>query len=195
LSPGTAMHVCLAPMYVRVLAVKAMADAEREAALLQCAVEEMGVMWVPGEPVPAARTGGNGKRRFKDAKTARYQQAVCDAAVAAALPRVGIADDEAAIVVAHLFCSRSNARERAKVRAERIADESGPDVDNVAKSLLDGMQLHHIEKATIDGLMMTGGPMRDDRRVCSMTIRRHLAGSWCGPGALVVLARVRVLDR
>jgi Holliday junction resolvase RusA-like endonuclease len=182
LSPGTAMHVCLAPMYVRVLAVKAMSDAEREAALLQCAVEEMGVMWVPGEPVPAARTGGNGKRRFKDPATARYQKTVCDAAVAAALPRVGIADDEAAIVVAHLFCSRSNARERAKVRAERIADESGPDVDNVAKSLLDGMQLD-------------GGPMRDDRRVCSMTIRRHLAGSWCGPGALVVLARVRVLDR
>ena len=176
------MHVCLAPMYVRVLAVKAMADAEREAALLQCAVEDMGVMWVPGEPVPAARTGGNGKRRFKDAKTARYQQAVCDAAVAAALPRVGIADDEAAIVVAHLFCLRTNDRERAKIRDERIADESGPDVDNVAKSLLDGMQLD-------------GGPMRDDRRVCSMTIRRHLAGSWCGPGALVVLARVRVLDR
>ena len=176
------MHIQMAPFYVRALAVQAFGDVDRIAAELRCTVEEVGAMWVSGEPVPAARTGGNGKRRFKDPKTERYQNAVRDASVAAQLPAVGLGDDEAAIVVAHLFCSRTNSRERTKKRRERHCDVSGPDVDNVGKSLLDGMQLD-------------GGPIADDNRVCSLSIHRRLTGDWCGPGALVVLARVMVLDQ
>lgn len=176
------MHIQMAPMYVRLLAATAFDDVDRVATDLRCTVEAVGAMWVPGEPVPAARTGGNGKRRFKDPKTERYQNAVRDAAVAAQLPHVGLGDDEAAIVVAHLFCSRTNSRERAKKRRERMADVSGPDVDNVGKSLLDGMQLD-------------GGPLADDNRVVSMAVHRRLTGEWSGPGALVVLARVKVNDK
>lgn len=176
------MRIRMAPQYAQMMAAVGFDDIDRYCARLQCELEEVAAMWVPGVPVPAARTGGNGKRRFKDPKTALYQRAICDSAIAAGLPAIGIANDEAAMVMVHLFMPRTNERERARKRAQRIADESGPDVDNVAKSILDGMQLD-------------GGPMRDDCRVCALSVERRLVGDWCGPGAVVVLARVKVMDQ
>lgn len=175
------MRPAFGPTYVHGMANHLQSVVDDLAYSLRVKVRDTGVFWLPGEPMPAQRTGGNGKRRFKAPKTARYQQAVCDAAVAAGLPRVGLDVDEGAIVVAVLYMPRSNARERAKKREGRIVDVSGPDVDNVAKSLLDGMQLQ-------------GGPLADDCRVCGLLVLRRLVPVGGTVGAVVALARVQAID-
>lgn len=104
---------------------------------------------IPGPPVPKGRPRFDRKtgRTFTPARTRRYERHVASIAKAASM-RMGATHK-------HFVGARIAARVEVY-----FPDLRRRDVDNVAKSVLDGIQL--------------GGLIRDDLQVDELTVRRHL---------------------
>lgn len=93
---------------------------------------------VPGEPIPFARAGANGKRRFTPPKQASYMSIVRMFARRAMGPRGGEPfDGPLALTIRATYLVPASWS--AKKKSEARWKESKPDADNIAKLLKDAM--------------------------------------------------------
>jgi Holliday junction resolvase RusA-like endonuclease len=110
---------------------------------------------VPGPPHGQQRTGGSGKRRFTQSKTRSYEAAVGTYATLAMRGRPPITECCALSIRAIFLIPESwTPRKRDRAILGEIRPGVKPDLDNIIKSICDGMN---------------GIVVRDDALICDYT--------------------------
>lgn len=124
---------------------------------------------VEGDPVPKARPRivriGKGVRAYTPSKTVNYEQLVglrAMQAMRAAGKVVTLAGVAVTLAVAVVPPASWGKRKTAQAIAGEILPTAKPDIDNVAKSVLDGLN---------------GIVYQDDKQVIELTVRKHYAAT------------------
>ena len=132
------------------------------------------VFEIPGDPLPWARAGQNGRLKFTQERQKAYQRTVREAAIAARIRPI------AGPVLMEITCifrapaSLSTARRAALIGRWR---DKGEDVDNLAKIIMDALQAGR-RKRVGRQLVETATPLayQNDSQVASLTV--HSLYGW-----------------
>ena len=114
--------------------------------------DDLAALWLPGRPVPWARTGGSGSRRFLRPE---YRQWSGDAGIAARFQHSGSPIDDRVAVALRVFPNGISVGITALPERIRPVGIRG-DLDNYAKSALDTLQ--------------RSGVLKDDRLVEALEV-------------------------
>ena len=139
------------------------------------------LVWIPGRPQPKQRPRVGRSRVYTPSATLAYEARIVEACRTLRPPMLPSPQDSwGGFYVVHIVILTKRAkREATKSRAGwRVKSTSRGDVDNIAKSILDGLQ--------------RAGIIIDDRRVADLRICRGLLPVGCtDEGALVGVAWCR----